>query len=161
MILRRDHAAAMPFIMLATLIDMIAIGLIIPVLPALVGSFTASQTEQAIWYGVVTFAFGAANFVSSPLLGALSVSSHREASLAGLAVAGVPPAPTAVLLQADAVRVVPLGLVRLVVPALALLAREGDCDPDVSTGHEALRGRRLKSTGRKKTPHRCEVERSG
>ena len=54
--------AAMPFIMLTALIDMVAIGLIIPVLPALVGSFTGSQADQAFWYGVVTFAFGLANF---------------------------------------------------------------------------------------------------
>ncbi len=64
--------AAMPFIMITVLIDMVSIGLIVPVLPALVGSFTASQTEQAWWYGAVTFAFSIANFVSSPVLGALS-----------------------------------------------------------------------------------------
>ena len=64
--------AAMPFIMITVLIDMVSIGLIVPVLPALVGSFTASQTEQAWWYGAVTFAFSIANFVSSPILGALS-----------------------------------------------------------------------------------------
>jgi MFS transporter, DHA1 family, tetracycline resistance protein len=64
--------AAMPFIMITVLIDMMSIGLIVPVLPALVGTFTASQTEQAWWYGAVTFAFSAANFVSSPILGALS-----------------------------------------------------------------------------------------
>ena len=52
----------MPFIMITVLIDMVSIGLIMPVLPALVGSFTASQTEQAWWYGAVTFAFGIANF---------------------------------------------------------------------------------------------------
>ena len=69
---RSDRAAAMPFIMATTLIDMISIGLIIPVLPALVGSFTGSQADQAFWYGVVTFTFGLANFVASPILGALS-----------------------------------------------------------------------------------------
>src|SRR5258708_4611065 len=69
---RRDRTAAMPFIMLTALIDMISIGLIIPVLPALVGSFTGSQVDQAFWYGVVTFAFGVANFFGSPVLGALS-----------------------------------------------------------------------------------------
>ena len=68
----RSGKAAMPFIMLTVLIDMIAIGLIIPVLPALVGSFTHSQADQAFWYGVVTFSFGFANFFASPLLGALS-----------------------------------------------------------------------------------------
>ena len=62
----------MPFIMVTALVDMVAIGLIIPVLPALVGSFTGSQADQAFWYGVVTFTFGVANFFASPILGALS-----------------------------------------------------------------------------------------
>ncbi len=64
--------AAMPFIMITVLIDMMSIGLIVPVLPAFVGSFTSSQSEQAWWYGAVTFAFSLANFIASPLLGALS-----------------------------------------------------------------------------------------
>jgi DHA1 family tetracycline resistance protein-like MFS transporter len=68
----------MPFIMTTTLIDMVSIGLIIPVLPALVGSFTGSQTDQAFWYGVITFAFGFANFFASPILGALSDAHGRR-----------------------------------------------------------------------------------
>ena len=76
--LRRDRAAAMPFIMITVLIDMVSIGLIIPVLPALVGSFTNSQANQAFWYGVVTFAFGFANFFASPILGALSDAYGRR-----------------------------------------------------------------------------------
>jgi MFS transporter, DHA1 family, tetracycline resistance protein len=75
---RRERAAAMPFIMLTALIDMVSIGLIIPVLPALVGSFTGSQADQAYWYGVVTFAFGLANFFASPILGALSDKHGRR-----------------------------------------------------------------------------------
>ena len=78
MILRKDRTAAMPFIMLTTLIDMVSIGLIIPVLPALVGSFTGSQADQALWYGVVTFTFGFANFFASPILGALSDGHGRR-----------------------------------------------------------------------------------
>lgn len=66
------RAAAMPFIMLTVLIDMVAIGLIIPVLAPLVGTFTGDQGDHAFWYGVVTFAFGFANFWGSPVLGALS-----------------------------------------------------------------------------------------
>ncbi len=68
----------MPFIMITALIDMIAIGLIIPVLPALVGSFTGSQTDQAFWYGAVTFSFSLANFFAAPILGALSDSFGRR-----------------------------------------------------------------------------------
>ncbi len=66
------RAAAMPFILITVLIDMVAIGLIIPVLPLVVGSFTTSPAEQAFWFGVVSFAFGVANFFGSPILGGLS-----------------------------------------------------------------------------------------
>ena len=64
--------AAMRFILLAVLIDMVSIGLIVPVLPALVGSFTMNPADQSLWFGVVMFAFGIANFFGAPLLGALS-----------------------------------------------------------------------------------------
>ena len=73
-----QRAAAMPFIMLVVLIDMLSIGLIIPVLPALVGSFTGSQTDQVFWYGVIAFTFGFANFFASPMLGALSDAHGRR-----------------------------------------------------------------------------------
>ena len=66
------RSAAMGFIMITVLIDMLSVGLIIPVLPPLVGSFTGSQADQALWYGVVTFSFGLANFIASPVIGALS-----------------------------------------------------------------------------------------
>ena len=77
----RSGEAAMPFIMLTVLIDMIAIGLIIPVLPALVGSFSGSQADQAFWYGVVAFSFGLSNFLASPMLGALSDHFGRRPML--------------------------------------------------------------------------------
>ncbi len=64
--------AAMRFIMVAVLIDMLAVGIIVPVLPALVGQFTASAAEQTHWYGLIAFTFAAASFVAAPLLGALS-----------------------------------------------------------------------------------------
>ena len=62
----------MPFIMLTVLIDMVSIGLIIPVLAPLIGTFTKSQAEQAFWYGAITIVFGIANFFGSPILGRLS-----------------------------------------------------------------------------------------
>ena len=70
----RSGEAAMPFIMLTVLIDMIAIGLIIPVLPMMVGSLApqATESEKVGWYGIVALAFGIANFIGSPILGALS-----------------------------------------------------------------------------------------
>ncbi len=69
---RPPRAAGMAFIMVAVLIDMISIGLIIPVLPPLVGTFTASQADHAFWFGAVAFSFGIANFFGAPILGALS-----------------------------------------------------------------------------------------
>lgn len=62
----------MRFIMVAFFIDMLAIGLIIPVLPALVASFGGSPSDQTFAYGLVTFAFGLAQFLGAPVLGALS-----------------------------------------------------------------------------------------
>ena len=62
----------MPFIMATMLIYMVTIGIIIPVMPVLVGQFTGSQAEQAFWFGAVTFTFSVANFFASPVLGALS-----------------------------------------------------------------------------------------
>jgi len=62
----------MRFIMLTVLIDMLAVGVIVPVLPALVGRFTSGPAEQTYWYGAVTFSFALASFFGAPVLGALS-----------------------------------------------------------------------------------------
>jgi DHA1 family tetracycline resistance protein-like MFS transporter len=68
----------MAFILITVLIDMMAIGLIVPVLPLLVGTFTSSHQEQTFWYGAVALSFGLANFVASPILGALSDRHGRR-----------------------------------------------------------------------------------
>ena len=65
-------AAGMMFIMLVVLIDMLAIGIIVPVLPVLVGGFTSSPREQTYWYGVIVLAFSLTSFFCAPVLGALS-----------------------------------------------------------------------------------------
>jgi DHA1 family tetracycline resistance protein-like MFS transporter len=69
---RSGRQAGMPFILVAVLIDMISVGLMIPVLPALVGTFTHNPAEQSFWYGAIAFAFGVASFFGGPVLGALS-----------------------------------------------------------------------------------------
>ena len=62
----------MSFIMVAVLIDMISIGLMVPVLPHIAGTFTSTNDEQTLAFMAVVLAFGVANFFSSPVLGALS-----------------------------------------------------------------------------------------
>ncbi len=69
---KQRREPAMVFILLTVLIDMLSIGLIVPVLPALVGTFTSSSTEQTFWFGAVALSFGVANFFASPVIGALS-----------------------------------------------------------------------------------------
>jgi MFS transporter, DHA1 family, tetracycline resistance protein len=105
----RSNKASMPFILITVLIDMIAIGLMIPVLPALVGSFSASQSDQAYWYGVVTFTFGLANFLASPLIGAMSDQYGRRPVLlvgfAGLAIGFLGTALSTAMWMLVAVRV--------------------------------------------------------
>lgn len=66
------QAAAMRFIMLVVLIDMLAVGIIVPVLPVLVGRFTADPSEQAWWYGAIALSYAFAQFFAAPILGALS-----------------------------------------------------------------------------------------
>lgn len=78
---RPQRAAAMRFIMLVVLIDMLSIGVIVPVLPALVGRFSPNPAEQTYWYGVITFTFAIATFFSAPVLGALSDRFGRRVVL--------------------------------------------------------------------------------
>lgn len=69
---RAPRSAAIGFVLVTTLLDVMSIGVIVPVLPALVGEFEPGPENQAYWYGVLSAAFGLMNFLSSPLLGALS-----------------------------------------------------------------------------------------
>ena len=73
-----SRPAAMRFILLTVLIDMVSIGLIIPVLPELVGHFTTDRAEQAFWYGAIMLSFGVANFFFAPILGGLSDQFGRR-----------------------------------------------------------------------------------
>lgn len=64
--------AALAFIFLVVLIDVLAFGLIIPVLPHLVEEFTGSTAQAALWIGLFGSVYAAVQFVSSPIQGALS-----------------------------------------------------------------------------------------
>jgi MFS transporter, DHA1 family, tetracycline resistance protein len=68
----KSRTASQPFILFTLFLDVLGIGLIIPVLPALIGQFTQSADQQAHWYGWLAATYGVAQFFFTPLLGALS-----------------------------------------------------------------------------------------
>ena len=87
-------AAAAPgnlnFVLICVFIDMLGIGLIVPVLPVLVGQFTDSQDSQAYWFGIMSATFGLMQFIFMPMLGAISDRIGRRPvllySMAGMCV---------------------------------------------------------------------------
>ncbi len=65
--------AAFVFIFVTVLLDMLALGIILPVLPSLVVEFLAGDTSRsAEIYGLFGTAWGLMQFLCSPMLGALS-----------------------------------------------------------------------------------------
>jgi DHA1 family tetracycline resistance protein-like MFS transporter len=62
----------MPFILVVVFIDVLGIGIALPVIPMLVGLYTPNRELQAYWYGLLVVAYGVMQFFCAPLLGALS-----------------------------------------------------------------------------------------
>jgi DHA1 family tetracycline resistance protein-like MFS transporter len=76
------------FILVCIFIDMLGVGLIVPVLPILVGEFVPSRDQQTMWYGILGATFGLMQFIFMPMLGAISDRVGRRPvllySLAGM-----------------------------------------------------------------------------
>jgi DHA1 family tetracycline resistance protein-like MFS transporter len=69
----RPRRAAFAFVFVTVLLDMFAIGIIIPVLPKLVEDFMGGDTARAaIMYGIFGTAWALMQFLFSPVLGSLS-----------------------------------------------------------------------------------------
>lgn len=68
----RHRPAALIFILITALIDIMGIGLIIPVLPGLVKSLAGSEADGAKYIGWLTAAYALMQFVFAPILGTLS-----------------------------------------------------------------------------------------
>ena len=60
------------FVLVCIFIDMLGIGLIVPVLPLLLDQFVDGPDKRALWYGVLAATFGVLQFLFMPALGALS-----------------------------------------------------------------------------------------
>src|SRR5690606_11183141 len=70
---RPVRRAALLFIFVTVLLDILAIGVIIPVLPHLIQDFLGGDIGQAArWVGIFGTAFALAQWLFSPLQGALS-----------------------------------------------------------------------------------------
>ena len=66
------------FILICVFIDMLGIGLAIPVLPILVGEFVEGRDLQAYWFGILVTVFGLLQFLCMPVLGAMSDKVGRR-----------------------------------------------------------------------------------
>ncbi len=74
------HKAALAFIFVTVALDMLAFGIIIPVMPQLVVELTGGSLAQgAVWVGIISTLFMAMQFVFSPVQGALSDRYGRRA----------------------------------------------------------------------------------
>lgn len=65
--------AALAFIFVSMVLDIVAFGIVIPVLPQLIKGFLGGDTARAAaWYGIFGTTWAAMQFICSPFLGALS-----------------------------------------------------------------------------------------
>ncbi len=81
----------MAFILITLFIDVLGIGIVIPVLPALIQEFVGGDTDTASWYvGVIGASYALMQFFFAPVMGALSDRFGRRpillASLFGLGI---------------------------------------------------------------------------
>ena len=70
--------AAVAFILVTVLLDVMALGLVIPVLPKLVESMAGSTQRAAVTFGVFGTAWALMQLVFSPIMGSLSDAYGRR-----------------------------------------------------------------------------------
>ena len=70
--------AAAAFILVTVFIDMLSIGVIIPVLPKLIEGFVGTVSTAGLWTGIFGSVWGLAQFFFSPIQGGLSDSIGRR-----------------------------------------------------------------------------------
>jgi DHA1 family tetracycline resistance protein-like MFS transporter len=85
----RPHRAAQGFILVTAMLDILAMGLVIPVLPPLIESFTGSNAKAGVWNGIFVALWAGMQFIASPVIGSLSDRYGRRPvillSVAGMA----------------------------------------------------------------------------
>jgi DHA1 family tetracycline resistance protein-like MFS transporter len=84
------RAPALSFLLVTVFLDMLGLGLIVPILPVLLTSITGTAASAVLWSGVLGSLYGLLQFVVSPLLGRLSDRyGRRPVLLVSLACLGV------------------------------------------------------------------------
>lgn len=85
----RHHRPAVAFILVTAMLDVMAMGIVIPVLPTLIEEFAGSNASAGVWNGVLVALWAAMQFLCSPIIGSLSDRYGRRPviliSTAGLA----------------------------------------------------------------------------
>lgn len=85
----RAGKAAIAFILVTAMLDIVAMGIVIPVLPTLIEQFTGSNARAGVINGVFVALWALMQFVASPIIGSLSDQYGRRPvillSTAGLA----------------------------------------------------------------------------
>lgn len=83
------RTAALAFILITAVLDIVSMGLVIPVLPALIEEFAGSNARAGIFNGLFVALWALMQFVASPIIGSLSDQYGRRPvlllSTAGLA----------------------------------------------------------------------------
>ncbi|SCG69450.1 MFS transporter [Micromonospora inositola] len=84
------RAPALSFLLVTVFLDMLGLGLIVPIVPALMTAVTEDATAAVRWSGLLGSIYGLLQFVVSPLLGRLSDRyGRRPVLLASLTCLGV------------------------------------------------------------------------
>ena len=85
----RSHRAALGFILVTAMLDIMAMGIVIPVLPSLIQEFVGSNARAGAINGLFVALWAGMQFIASPIIGSLSDQYGRRPvillSCAGLA----------------------------------------------------------------------------
>ena len=82
--------ASLGFIFITLFLDVMGLGLIIPVLPKLVESFAGGEAEASRIFGLMVAVYAAMQFIFAPILGSLSDKyGRRSVILISLTGAGI------------------------------------------------------------------------